>query len=178
MNNQKNKTDRANAFVQFIIDLCLRDKGAAAALRRADNPATEFQSWEYLASFNVDIDKSYERLPFATVASAISKAKADKNGRLGIGAAIASCYEEGKDSDQAKAKLRRLLSSDSVEELCMVLRTLLKLIESRNGACLNYSRLLNQLLKFRWNDDSVKATWAQDFYSSYKTADSTEEESA
>ena len=156
--------DKASAFVHFIAKRCQQDKGLAAALRRADNPATEYQSWEVLAGFQVELDKPWQRLPYAAIAAAIAKAKIEQNGSTGIGRAIASCYEEGNASDQAKAKLRRLLSSSSVEEACRILRPLFSLIENKSNLQLDYSRLLKQLLKFNWQDQQIKSQWAQDFY--------------
>ena len=67
-------------FVQNCTFRCSQDKGLAARLRRADNPATEYQSWEFLVGFGVDLEKDYQRLPFATVAAAIAKSKAAENG--------------------------------------------------------------------------------------------------
>ncbi len=166
-NTEKSK-NRARSFVEFIIQGCLAEKNKAmgAALRRADNPATEYQSWEYLAKFGVDIDKDWQRLPYATIAANIAKAKPTGNGNTGIGRAIALCYADGKESDQAKARLRRLLSCDSVEEVCRILRPLFTLIVSKTDSNLDYAKLLEQLLKFHWDDSrqSIKACWAQDFY--------------
>jgi CRISPR system Cascade subunit CasB len=165
MNNEPEmKTSRPLAFVQFIIAIIEKNKGAAAALKRADNLATEYQSWEYLAVFNIDLEKPWERLPFATVAAAIAKEKSTHNGTEGIGKAIAKCYEDGNQSDQAKAKLRRLLACDSVEEACRILRPLFSLIVSRGNSSVNYARLLEQLLKFHWESDRIKSQWAQEFY--------------
>lgn len=170
--------DKANAFVHFIAKRCQQDKGLAAALRRADNPATEYQSWEVLAGFQVELDKPWRRLPYATIAAAIAKAKIEQNGSTGIGRAIASCYEDGNASEQAKAKLRRLLSSSSVKEACRILRPLFSLIESKSNLRLDFSRLLRQLLEFNWQDQKIKSQWAQDFYgrrdtSREETAEST-----
>jgi len=164
MKEEIHKTSRVEAFVAFILRRCAQDAGEAARLRRADNPATEYQAWETLAAFNVDIDKPWQRLPFATTAAAIARSKRDANGRFGIGSALAGCYEDGSDSNQAKSKLRRLLACDSVEEVCRILRPLLNLIESRQSHHLDYALLLDQLLKFHWNGERIKARWAQDFY--------------
>ncbi|MBZ4219614.1 MAG: type I-E CRISPR-associated protein Cse2/CasB [Chlorobium sp.] len=165
MNNEsEKKTSRSLAFVQFIIALIAKNKGVAATLKRADNPATEYQSWEYLAAFNVDLEKPWERLPFATVAAAIAKDKSAHNGSEGVGRAIAKCYDDGNQSDQAKAKLRRLLACDSVEEACRILRPLFSLIVSRGNSSLDYARLLEQLLKFHWESERIKSQWAQEFY--------------
>ena len=139
--SETSKPNKSEQFVKFIIELIHKDNGAAAALKRADNPATEYQSWEYLARF-IDIDKDYERLPYATIASALAKAKAEQNGSVRIGEAITRCYEDGKDSEQAKVKLRRLLACDSVEEACRVLRPLFSLINSKAGIKLDYAALL------------------------------------
>ena len=47
MNNEAGtKISRSLAFVQFIIALIAKNKGVAADLKRADNPATEYQCWE------------------------------------------------------------------------------------------------------------------------------------
>src|SRR5690554_7131504 len=104
------KITKEQQFVKYIIDRCNKDKGFAARLRRADNPATEYQSWEILGAW-VDLEDSYQRLPYATVAAAIAKAKVDDDGKLSLGQAIAAAYAE-KDateySDQAKTRLRRL----------------------------------------------------------------------
>ena len=157
----KNKQE---SFVNYIIQRCTASKGTAAALRRADNLNTEYQSWEYLAPF-VDLETPWEREPYALIAASIAKAKIDGNGSSGIGNAIARCYAEGNTSDQAKAKLRRLLACDSAEEACRVLRPLLSLIVSKTSLGIDYVRLLQQLLRLYWQPDQVKAQWAQDFYS-------------
>ncbi len=164
MSIKKSKPDKPTAFVEHIIARSQKDKAIAAALRRADNPDTEYQSWEALAAFHVDLTKPWKRLPYATVAAAIAKAKIERNGSFGIGRGIVGCYDEGNQSDQAKAKLRRLLACDSVEEVCRILRPLFSLIISKGKTPLNYSRLLTQLLRFHWQKQAVKAEWAQDFY--------------
>jgi CRISPR system Cascade subunit CasB len=151
-------------FVHSVIQQCQQDKGLAARLRRGDNPATEYQSWELLASFGVDLEREHQRLPFVTMAAAIARAKAERNGSLSLGRALAACFEDGRDSSQAKARLRRLLACDELAELCRILRPLFSLIESKAGQPLDYLRLLKQLRRFPFNTQQVKAQWAQEFY--------------
>ncbi|WP_027156632.1 type I-E CRISPR-associated protein Cse2/CasB [Methylobacter luteus] len=165
MSTETSKIGKSEAFVKFTVEQCQKDKGIAAGLRRADNPATEYQCWEHLAAFYIDLEKDFERLPYATIAAAIAKAKVDHNGAIGIGRAISLCYEDGNNSDQAKARLRRLLACESVEEACRILRPLFSLIDSKASVTLNYAQLLADLLKFHWDNERVKARWAQDFYS-------------
>lgn len=155
------KKSRGGAFVEFVLRRMENDSAFGAALRRADNPATESQSWEYLANW-CDLDKDWERRPFETVAAAIAHAKPVKDGYLGIGKAIAACYDGGNQSDQSKAKLRRLLACDAVKEVCAILRPLLNLISSR-GIHLCYGRLLDDLLYFG-DGEKTKVKWAVDFY--------------
>ena len=116
MSSEASKPGKSEAFVKFTLEQCQKGRGSISAeLKRADNPATEYQCWEHLAVFHINLEKGYERLPYATIAAAIAKAKADHNGSIGIGRAITLCYEDGNNSDQAKAKLRRLLACESVE---------------------------------------------------------------
>jgi CRISPR system Cascade subunit CasB len=163
---------REDSFVASIITRCREDKGLAARLRRADNPATEYQSWELLAAWKIDLERDDQRLPFATVAATIARAKPETNGSVSLGQAIARCYDEGNQSDQAKTRLRRLLACDELPELCRLLRPVLTLVENRIAQPLDYARLLKQLRRFgaaaRSGDDAwrqhIKAQWAQEFY--------------
>lgn len=163
--NDKPQVSKGQAFVDYAINRCQTDNGLRAALTRADNPATEYQSWEVLAGFHVNLEYGNQRLPYATIGAAIARAKAEKNGSAAIGQAIARCYEDGNASEQAKAKLRRLLACDSVAEVCRIVRPLLKLAESR-GVGVDYASLLNDLLWFGHADSQarIKARWAQSFY--------------
>ncbi len=176
-NENEKKASRQEKFVQYVIGLCKKDKGAAAALRRADNPATEYQSWECLAGFNIDLENQFERIPYATIAAAIARAKVENNGSAGIGKAIAFCYDNKSASDQAKARLRRLLACDSVGEVCRILRPLFSLIDSKAAVTLDYSWLLDQLIWFHRDSNRVKTAWATDFYR-YATETENEEEAA
>lgn len=155
------KKSREQVFVEFVLARMKNDSAFGAALRRADNPATESQAWEHLARW-CDIEKDWQWRPFATVSAAIAHAKPVTDGFLGIGKAIASCYDDGNKSDPAKSKLRRLLSCDSVKEACVVLRPLLSLIASR-GVRLCYGQLLNELLYFG-DGEKIKVKWAVGFY--------------
>lgn len=155
---------REQRFVSTVIQYCSDNKGLAARLRRADNPATEYQSWELLGSLGIDLEKDWQRLPFVTVAAAIAKSKAGQNGSLSLGRAIAACYDDGNNSDQAKARLRRLLACSELAEVCRILRPILTLIDSKVGQPLDFLRLLRQLRNFYFNDQQIKAQWAQEFY--------------
>lgn len=170
---QQRPSDREARFVTSVITRCQQDKGLAARLRRADNPATEYQSWELLAGYGINLEHEAERLSFAVVAAYIAKSKLESNGRLSLGRAIAACYEDGNQSDQAKARLRRVLACDDISELCRILRPLLSLIDSRaTQPSLDCVCLLKQLSQFgvatRKGDDvwqqRIKAQWAQEFY--------------
>ena len=161
--NQPLKPTKYDKFVTFIITLIAKDTGAAAALKRADNANLEYQSWEYLARF-VELDKDYLRLPYATIAAALAKAKVERNGNACIGEAIAHCYADGSNNEQAKAKLRRLLACDSVEEVCRVLRPLLSLIHAKADIQLDYVALLKELIWFNEDNQRTKAYWARKFY--------------
>lgn len=157
-------SSRDARFVASVLQRTQQDKGLAARLRRADNPATEYQSWEFLADFGIDLEHEAQRLPFVTVAAAMAKAKAAHNGSLKLGQAIAACYSDGAKSDQAKAKLRRVLACDDLPELCRILRPVLALIDSRVSQPLDYTRLLQQLRRFAWDAQKTKSQWAQEFY--------------
>ncbi|ACL06608.1 CRISPR-associated protein, Cse2 family [Desulfatibacillum aliphaticivorans] len=158
---------RGTEFVSYAIKRMAQDAGYGARLRRADNPATESQSWEHLVGW-CDLEKPWERTSFASIAAALARAKPEKDGAWGIGRALASCYDEKKDSQPARARLRRLLACDDAEEACRVLRPMLALIRSK-GKPLCYARLLDELL---WFGEKRKLRWAEDFFGRREQDDS------
>ena len=157
---KKEKASRGHSFVEYVLQRMKDDTGYGAALRRADNPATDYQAWEHLARW-CDLDKAWERLPFETIAAALARAKPQQDGQQPIGRALAACYDDGNKSDNAKSKLRRLLACDSIEEVCRVLRPLLGLMASKGQAHLAYGALLDDLLRF---GERTKQRWAMDFF--------------
>lgn len=169
-----NAADQDERFVNGVITQCQANKGLAARLRRADNPATEYQSWEFLASYGIDLENERRRLPFITVAAAIAKAKLEHPGSQTLGQALAACYENGRDSDPAKARLRRLLACEDLPEVCRILRPLFSLVTSKSTQPLDYTRILKQLRRFPFNGTQVKAQWAQEFYGQSVARDSEE----
>lgn len=157
--SQKVKRKKGESFADYVIGRLPDDNAFGAMLRRADNPATEYQAWEHLVNW-CDIEKSWERLPFAVIASALARAKPPKDGHLGLGRSIAQCYENGQNSDAAIAKFRRVLACQNTEEVCRILRSVLRLIQSR-GVQLCYGGLLDELL---WFGERQKIRWAANFY--------------
>lgn len=178
---QLSTPSRSDSFVAYLESALPKDKGLAARLRRADNPSTEHMSWEVLAKFNIDLEKPYMRTPYALVAASMAKGARMKNGRIRLGKAIRFAYKDaegpkGEPADQAVARLRRVLSCASTEELCRVLRPVLTLIQSRLKDDIDYARLLGQLLKFHFDPERVKAQIAQDFYSYSTSSDGSADE--
>ena len=160
--------DQIDNFVEYIIEYLKEKNGVAnrsarAALSRADNPATEYQSWQYIAPFISLTDP--RRVAYALISSCIAKEQISEDGNCGIGQAICRCYEDKEGSKQAQAKLRRLLACTSREEAALVLRPLLSLIRSK-GIKLSYTKLLKDLVYF--SSELTPAKWAQDFYSTLK----------
>ena len=156
---KKELPKRGVVFSDYVIDRLKKDNAFGARLKRADNPATEYQSWEYLSNW-CDLEKAWERKPFMLVSAALARAKPQKDGHLGIGQSLFRCYSEGNKDDSAKGKLRRLLACDTVDEVCKVIRPLLRLIQSR-GIPICYGELLDDLLGF---GERQKLKWATDFY--------------
>lgn len=161
MNEQQ--TSREERFVAFVLKRSQEDAGFAARLRRADNPDTEYQSWDTLAAFGVNLEQDAERLPFALVGAALCRFKPEHDGTAGLGSALCSCFED--NADQGGVRLRRLLACDSPEEACHIVRPMLSLIASRTKKPLGFARLLNELLRFGGPArERIKIRWAQDFY--------------
>jgi CRISPR system Cascade subunit CasB len=155
--------DRDSDFVQAVFDLRATNKGLAARLRRADNPGTEYQCWDFLVRFGCNLEHEWDRIPLALIAAAICKSDQVGNGNAGLGTALLSCYDNEPEG-AGKARLMRLLSCDSLIEVCRVLRPVLGLIASKGTARLDFAALLRQLHWFEAKRQRIQARWAQEYY--------------
>ena len=171
-------------FISRILQIIKQSKGVAAALRRAFNPATQYEAWPILIPIltqeKVDL-KSDEKDAYFLVAAALAQSKVETDGNQDLGKALAVCFANsgngGESSHSPGAqRLQRLLSCDSLSEACRVLRPMLHLIQSQGNAHLSYSQLLEDLRDFRFDTgrDRVKMQWAISFYG--RSVDSSNEE--
>lgn len=155
------KADRPANFVAHVLSRCAVDSGFAARLRRADNPATEDQSYDILVRFGINIENDYERSPFALIGAALARLHTTQDGTASLGRALKSCFEDGEQGD---VRLRRVLACDRQEELCRILRPLLALLASKAVQPLCHARLLREMLYFNLDAQHTKLRWAQEYY--------------
>lgn len=162
VDDKKQKEDR---FVEYVLQNLSRDTGFRATLTRADNPQTEPQAWPYLANY-CDLEKPWERLPYALVAACMARLRAEKNGTQSLGEALRFSKENLlEDDDSIERKLRRILACDNVEELVSVLRPILRYVTGKENVSLNYAQLLRDVLYF---NEKTKTIWAKQYYSKKK----------
>ncbi len=152
----------SEAFVEYIFRVCSSDKGLRADLKRADNDSFEWKVWPIILKFNSTLDNDDVRRAYALIGSSIAKSGRDADGSAGIGKAFRVISND--PSDEFSPRFMRLLSSDSVSDLIDYLRPALSFIEAK-GVQLDYSRLLDDILRFRFEDNRirVKAAWASDY---------------
>lgn len=157
------KESKQQRYVNSVIERIKKDTAMAVALKRADNPSLEYRAWEYFADYKVNLENTKERIPYATVSASLAREKPLVDGFLNLGHAISKTGKDSSPSDQERARLRRILACDTVEEVCTILRPLLSLINAR-GIKISYGQLLNDLCWFENNPQRTKAHWAQSFF--------------
>ncbi len=160
-------SERTEKFVKCVIERIKTTKNSSD-LKKASISGLEHYSWDVLVSCGVRIESDIERKTFGLIASHLAKVKAENDGELRLGRALALCYDEFSDSDAGKRKLHRIISCSDIDELLSILSPILTFIESKN-LVLNYSLLLNDLISFRYDDsiERIKVKWANQFYSSH-----------
>ena len=163
--------NKNSKFVHYVYAMVheKKDKAFAAKLKRADNDTTEYQSWEILARW-IDLNHERERKAYGLIGASIARSKKPTDGELNIGKALLQVFKEqgglgDLEKSSAAVRLRRLLACKDTLELVAVLRSVIRLLESR-GIHLSYSQLLDDILRFQFDSsrDWVRTRWAQDFF--------------
>jgi CRISPR system Cascade subunit CasB len=157
--------------VDYILETINKgnSKGFAAKLKRADNEATEYQSWEILSRW-VSLEDTLQRKAYCLVAASIARSDFSQDGEYSLGMSLRQIFlQDGGEGEIEKsssaARMRRILACRDVNELLEIIRPVLRLMESKG---INYSRksLLDELLWFNYETsrERTRTHWAQDFY--------------
>ena len=168
--NEKQKWN-PQGFVAAVIRRAKEDTAFRAAMRRADIPQTAAFAWEHLAAW-CDIASDRERLAFALAGAAIAREQPDADGRKNLGEVFHACCPDRDAREREQRRFRRLLGCDSAEELCEVLRPVLRYLQNKAPGGIGYATLLTDILY--WNE-RVKLRWARSFFGHAETADTGEE---
>lgn len=166
MNTTEKPKDRSSAFVQGMVELCTRSKGARAALRRSLSPEQESGSWIYLSPW-IDLTDTKERKIHVLIAGMLASEKTVGAGSLSLGKALRLAVKDRKKKEEAKnqtpedPRFRRLLATDDIDDALLVLRPIMQFIQSRCPGQLDYSSVLRDL---KFYGERVRARWAQDFF--------------
>lgn len=159
------KEFRCEDFIRWMEDRLgdnprIKDKGAIARLKRADNPDLAPRAWDIL--FKLGIPDAYFDIALLVGAAMCRQGEAS-DGNASLGQALASCND---DREQGSIRLRRITQCHDGGELRAVLRNTLKFIASRAKHRLCYARLFNDLVKFEREEFQmdVKKRWTQDFW--------------
>lgn len=154
------------------------DRALLAAVKSSDNPTLRFRVYPELAKCGIALNE-HSALPYIVLGASIARLGLKADGTLSLGQALRLCFkEQGPDDPGVQSRLRRVLACDSAKELCQILPSLLKLIESRlEGAALSYSELYNLIILFDLSLDRARAKLVQQFYG-FDTDSKTEEQGA
>lgn len=166
---------QAQLFVDSVFRRKEEDSGFRSRMRGAGSAVRETAVWGDLAPF-CNLENESLRAAYVLVGSSVAFEDKDGNGAQSFGRLLSLTWGDEKDAKllddkkqaqhPAAARLRRLLVCRDVPELCRVLRPCLRLIRSRRPGELDYAQLLDDLLRFPFDPDKVKARWVMDFHHS------------
>lgn len=162
-----NYRERNAKFVEYICSLCSKNKGIAAHLRRADLENTDPLVLQTLVRFGLDITKISEFIPFCLVTAAIARGKKYETGSDSFIHLLSSIEKSNSGKcENNDFRFRRLLASESLNELSLVFRPVMSFVQSRINSVIDYIDLLNDLCSFAYDDGRarVKRKWAVQFY--------------
>lgn len=155
---------KADEFIAWL-EQNAEDRGLMAHLRRALTSAGEHYAWPHLVRW-CNLENDQQRTVYATVAACYALHPEHENtGNFGsVVRQIALGLHGGNDALQSfEGRFRRLLTCDSVEELCLHIRRVVQAAKQR-GVPINYHRLLLDLLWWQHDARRVKVQWAQSYW--------------
>lgn len=173
MNASSGRTDPGRSFVERLVELADKHhRGRLAELRRALSPTTEHQAWPALGALAGPLAfEPNRRLIYQTVGALFALHPMHREiGNLGV-----TCRHLRKERDFNKGdpfdrRFRRLLASDSLEDLRDQLVRIVKLAKAADKP-VDYFELFKVMSWFRSNPQHVKVEWAREYWSAPPSED-------
>jgi len=150
--------DTNSRFIANLIQICDKDRGHAASLRRHWSETTRHQALPILGRLGAIGD---DRTTTIAALYAVHPQHADG---IGIGRAALRLGDRKEGEHHYDRHFRRLLASSNLKDLAPQLHRLVKRLD-RDGIPLDYGKLLKNL-NF-WSTgyaERVKTDWAKDFW--------------
>lgn len=153
--------------IERIMERMKGDTRMRAHLSRADNPNTEHYSYRYLSPYwSREISEVERRVKesYQTVCASIARKRVEKNGSRSLIRELRRIYAGGGRLDEkspAHAKVQRVFACRTSIEANACIRSILRLVESKDALSLDYARLLGDLIYF---GERVRERWAKEFY--------------
>ena len=151
-------TMKNDHFIDRLVKVC-GDRGAAAELRRYWSLATRHYAYPVLGRLGA-VDP---RRPDAITSALFAVHPHHSGGGRGIGRAALALGERKENKHPYDSQFRRLLASDSLEDVSQQLYRLFKRLE-REGIAVDYNKTLWDLRNWAKKAEDVKTRWAMDFW--------------
>lgn len=141
------------------------DRGYLSVMRMADHPRLRYRVFGTLARNGIRLEQCYS-LPYTVLGASIARVKLTQDGELSLGKALRLAFGENKAEDPSvQTRLRRLIACDSSQELCQILPSVLRLIESRlENKHLCYRKLYELIALFDVDLQRGRSLLVQGFY--------------
>jgi len=163
MNASYEKNDPGRTFVERLLKLAdNNDRGRLAELRRALSPTTEHQAWPALGALAGPLAfEPNSRLIYQTVGALF--ALHPMHGDIGTIGVTCRHLAQGRE-DAFERRFRRLLASDSLDDLRDQLVRIVKMAKAADKA-VDYFQLFTDMRRFRHDPQRVKVDWAREYWS-------------
>ena len=153
-------------FVTQVFKNCEADKTAASKYKRCNLERTEHYAWPLLSRHGVKLTNPVQLSIAKLIASSIAYESGSQNGHLSLGRAL---KELNQQIQSAETRLLLLIGCDSSLELCKMLPSVIRLLQSKSIR-IDYVRLCMDLYFYDKSPSSIRTRWAEDFYS-YSSSD-------
>lgn len=141
------------------------DRGYLSVMRMADHPRLRYRVFGALARNGIRLEPHFS-LPYTVLGASIARVKLSEDGELSLGRALRLAFGENKAEDPSvQTRLRRITACESSKELCQILPSFLRLIESRlENRHLCYRKLYELILLFDFDLQRGRSLIVQGFY--------------
>jgi len=150
--------------VKFIeaLECIKKDRGKMAILRRAvtGQVKNKAAAWPIIISLGGKIEQS-EYLSIAILYAIHPDCKIEKN--FGEVCRKVAKSKDGSINESSEQRFRRLILSDTSEELCDQLRSWIRMARN-NSIRVNYKQLFQNILDWKFNADRIRKEWASEFW--------------